>query len=100
MRAFPWIALAGLAATGAAVAGPVKGIGQPAHCRDNPALHLARPDAPGLFRKLTDLPPAHAFYSMLERGADGCITPVLFGTRSGERTAPRAPRAIVPRSFP
>jgi hypothetical protein len=81
-------------------AAPVAGLGQPAHCRYNPGLHFARPGMPGQFRRLTDLPPAHAYYPMLERGADGCITPVLFGSRSGARVRPRSQRQIVPRSFP
>ena len=100
MRTFPALFLTVAALAAPADAAPVAGLGQPAHCAYNPGIHFARPGMPGQFRKLTDLPPAHAFYPMLERGADGCITPVLFGSRSGAGLRPRARRQIVPRSFP
>ena len=102
MHPIPTIAFIGLAMAGPAAAEPaLKALEQPAHCRDDPRMHWARPGKPPGIHKLTELPPARAYYPMLERGADGCFTPVLFGTRNG---APRGngarPAPIVPRTFP
>ena len=90
------------AATGVSVAAtPPAGIGQPSHCRGDASKHWAGKGELGTFHKLTDLPPARAYYPMVERGADGCITPVLFGTRRGGPPPSSGRRApITPRTFP
>ena len=90
------------AATGVGVAAtPPAGIGQPSHCPGDVSKHWAGKGKPGTFHKLTDLPPARAYYPMVERGADGCITPVLFGTRrGGVAPSPEGRAPISNRTFP
>ena len=101
MRMILLVALIG-AATGAGVAAaPPAGIGQPSHCPGDASKHWAGKGKPGTFHKLTDLPPARAYYPMVERGAYGCILPVLCGTRRGGPPPPWGRRApITPRTFP
>jgi hypothetical protein len=102
MRPLRWVLFLALVMAGSAAAEPpFKAFSQPSHCRDDGRLHRAGEGAPGHFHRLTELPPARAFYPMMERGADGCITPVLFGTRHGappRRTGRAA--AIGTRTFP
>ena len=102
MRSLRWIAFIAVVMAGSAAADPpLKTFAQPPQCRDDGRFHWAGHGAPGQFHHLTDLPPARAFYPMMERGADGCITPILFGTRHGappRRTGRTAP--IGTRTFP
>ena len=101
MHPVPTLAILGLAMTGPVAAEPaLKTLDQPAHCRDDPRMHMARPGTTPRLRNLTELPPARAYYPMLERRADGCFTPVLFGTRNGVPRRGARPAPIVPRTFP
>ncbi len=52
----------------------------PSSCPDNPVARLARADK-GVFRKLTELPPAQTYAAVYRRGADGCMVAVLYRDR-------------------